>query len=162
MFSLANVDRKQLVEIADRGRRAVARMHNLHEKAQEQMGEMIAALEVSASSFAFGFARGYFAKPGQDVAIMGIPIDLAGGLLGHVAALFGDLGHYKRDAHNMANGALASYTTTLGLKLGVEQAQKHPPSGVLAQGYGGFTGYVGAGGPVTDDDVSRMVLAAQR
>jgi hypothetical protein len=151
-----HIDKRNMRDIAEKGLRAIARMNNLHAKAQEQMGEMVAALEVNASAFFFGFARGYWAQPGQDVAIMGIPVDLAGGLLGHAFALFGGLGRYKADAHNFSNGALASYSTTLGLKMGVEQAQKHPPS-AAAHGYSGY--YTGGGLPPQDDSTLAGIVA---
>lgn len=149
---------KNLRELADKGYRAISRLSSLQAKAQEQMGQAIAALEISASAFGFGYARGYWAQPGQDVEIMGIPIDLAGGMIGHAFALFGGLGRYKDDAHNIANGALASYVTTMGLKMGVDQAQKHPPT-AAAHGYSGYTGGGMPGGQFSGVPMNDMGLA---
>jgi len=148
-----HIDKRELRELADKGLRAITRMHNIHAKAQEQFGQAICALETTVSAFSFGFARGYWSKPGQDVTVMGVPIDLGAGLIGHAMGFFGSLGHYAEDAHNLSNGALASYATTLGLRMGVEQAQKHAGVTPAAQGWGG-------GRPMTPDELARMVASA--
>lgn len=113
-----------LKEAADKGMRAMARLKNFSIAVREQAGQTIQTLEVQAAAFGFGFARGYWAEPGKDLSLLGIPADLAAGIGGHGLALFGNLGKYKEDFHNLSDGALASYFTTLGLKMGVEQKTK--------------------------------------
>lgn len=139
---VGHISQSSMRDVAERGLSALRRLQSLKEKGQEQMEELVGAVEVGASAYAFGFARGYFAKPGQDVEILGVPVDLAGGIALHVLALFGGAGRYKADLHNFANGGLASYATTMGLKQGVDQAAKHPPSqllGTSAASNGWFT-----------------------
>jgi hypothetical protein len=123
-----HVSNAQLHQIADRGLSAIRRLQSMKAQAQEQAAIVIEALETSASTFGFSFARGYWAQPGQDVAIAGIPIDLVGAIVFHGMGFVGGMGQYKKDMHNFGNGALASYVATLGLKMGVEQASKHPHS----------------------------------
>ena len=115
-----------LKEAAEKGMRALVRLRNVSIAMKEQAGQTVQTLEVNAAAFAFGFSRGYFAEPGKDLSILGIPLDLASGIAGHGLALFGGLGKYGEDFHNLSDGALASYSTTLGLKLGVEQRDKAP------------------------------------
>jgi hypothetical protein len=115
-----------LKEAAEKGMRAMARLKTMTLGAKETFAQGVQSLEVNAAAFSFGFARGYFAEPGKDLSVLGIPLDLAAGFGGHVLGVIGGLGKYKEDAHNLADGALASYSTTLGLKLGVEQRDKKP------------------------------------
>ena len=126
-----------LREAAEKGLNALASLRRMRDASKEQMGHAIQSLEVNSAAFAFGFARGYFSEPGKDLTVLGVPVDLASGLVGHAAGLFGGLGRYKEDAHNLSDGALASYFTTLGLKLGVEQREKHPATpGAATSGVG--------------------------
>jgi hypothetical protein len=126
-----------LKETAEKGLRAMQRLKNMSLAMREQAGQTIQTLEVNAASFGWGFARGYFAEPGKDLSILGIPMDAAAGVAGHALALFGNLGKYSEDFHNLADGSLASYTTTLGLKLGVEQKMKAPAGAAPAAAAGG-------------------------
>lgn len=52
--------------------------------------------------------------------MFGIPLDLASGVVLHAAGLFGGP-KYASHLHNLADGALASFFTTLGAGLGASQ-----------------------------------------
>ncbi len=123
------LSRHELLEAAHRGLRAIGSIKNLRRAAEVQGKQIVRTLEIQATAFGFGFARGYFADPGKDLAILGVPVDVAVGLAGHGVAFLGLMGKAKDDTHNIADGALASYGTTLGLKLGVEAKSKSTPSG---------------------------------
>lgn len=159
-----HISHRNLRELADKGLSAIARMQKIRDRASEQMGHVVQTLEVSASAFGFGFARGAWAQPGQDVAIMGIPIDLAAGLAGHAVALFGGLGRYADDTHNLADGALASYATALGLRMGVDYSQKHPAAAHgTGWGFGAFgQGFTAGGGGMGDAELAGIVHRATR
>lgn len=150
-----HISNNELRKLADKGLRAISRLNKATENAREQFGMIIGAAEVSASAFAFGFARGYWATPGQDVEIMGVPVDLAGAAALHALGLFGDMGHYAGDCANLGNGGLASYFTTLGMRTGVEQRQKHPPSTPAAT-----AGWM-AGGMMHPNDLASFVATAR-
>jgi hypothetical protein len=159
-----HISHRNLRELADKGLSAIARMQKIRDRASEQMGHVVQTLEVSTSAFAFGFARGAWAQPGQDVAVMGVPIDLAAGLAGHALALFGGLGRYADDTHNLSDGALASYATALGLKMGVDYSQKHPSNAAAhgtGWGFGAFGPAYTAGG-VSDAELAGIVHRATR
>ncbi len=160
-----HISHRNLRELADKGLHAIQRMNRARAQAAEQMGHVVQSLEVSASAFAFGFARGAWAQPGQDVAVMGIPIDLAAGLLGHAVAIFGGLGRYADDTHNLSDGALASYATALGLKMGVDYSQKHPSGAAhgVGWGFGSFgPAYTAGVGGVDDARLAGIVSNATR
>lgn len=158
-----HISHRNLRELADKGLHAIQRMQKVRERAAEQMGHVVQTLEIGASSFAFGFIRGAYAQPGQDVSIMGIPVDLAGGIAGHAIALFGGLGRYADDTHNLADGGIASYTTTLGMKFGVDYAQKHPSSAAHGTGWGfGSFGPGYTAGGIDDARLAGIVHQATR
>lgn len=149
-----HISNHELRKLADKGMRAISRMNRASMEAKEKFGVMIGSLEVSTAAFAFGFARGYWATPGQDVEVLGVPIDLAGAASFHLLGAFANLGHLETDAHNFGNGALASYFTTLGMRSGVETRAKHPPSAAAH----GFTGW--GGGTMHPNDLARYVATA--
>jgi len=135
-----HLSQQQTRELAEKGMRAITRLRNLASSMEEQMGQGVQTMEVSIATFGWAFARGYFAEPGKDFAALGVPLDLGAGFLGHAAAYFGGsaVGRYKRDVHNVSDGSIASYLATLGLKLGLEQAQKKhaAPAPAAASGAG--------------------------
>lgn len=149
-----HISNHELRKLADKGMRAISRMNRASIEAKEKFGIAIGSLEVSASAFAFGFARGYWATPGQDVEILGVPVDLAGAAVFHLAGVFMGLGHLESDAHNLGNGGLASYFTTLGMRSGVDMRAKHPPTAAAH----GFTGW--GGGAMHPNDLARYVATA--
>jgi hypothetical protein len=117
------VSKGRLVKMAEKGERAVARMSKYKEAAAEQMGVAVQTVEVGVASFGFGYARGRYAKDGE-FELLGVPPDLLTGAALHVLAFMGTFDKYDRDAHNVADGALAAYLTTKGVEFGVEAKQK--------------------------------------
>lgn len=99
-------------ELMDSHRRAWGRVHSIEKKDKNIKETTFQAVEVSAMALGFGFVRGRWKGD-----MYGIPVDLAGGVVLHAAGLFGGP-KYANHLHNLGDGALASFFTTLGAGLG--------------------------------------------
>ena len=94
------------------------------------LGDAIrSSLVVPTSAFGMGYLRGYY---GEKASIFGIPIDAAVSLLlKGVAALFGFSSNKAAQTaakvfHDVANGAFASWTTSLGAEFGAKKRMEKP------------------------------------
>jgi len=162
----SRADMHKLVTLAEKGKNTVAK---IKEKATETMQVAVGVLEVSASSFGFGYARGRYAATDGVFAIMGVPPDLLAGAVLHGLGFLGAFGaKYNEHAHNLGNGALAAFLTTKGVQYGVEARSTDPASkyGPLLPGktvVGGYDTFpaVGAGGMrMSDQDLAREIARA--
>lgn len=99
---------------------AMSRARAMKEKAEGAVEQVTGAALVGGTAFLFSYAmhrfRGDDDAPG--IEILGVPLDLGASLALHALALFGVGGKYSEQMKQIANGALASYTTTLGAGLG--------------------------------------------
>ena len=115
----------------------------------------VRAAEVSASAFMFGLWQGmHKAQGGHTIAYL--PTDLVAGIGLHVAGLFS--GKYGHHLHAFADGALASFATTAGYRVG-ERAK----DGGFMKGLSGMFGDVGAaptgGASISDKELDSLVRA---
>ncbi len=101
-------------ELLDEHRRLLTRDQRRDRKEKDFKDTAFQLVEVNALAFGFGFVRG---KWGGEV--FKIPADLASGVVLHAAGFFGGRrwGHHF---HNLGDGALASYFTTLGSSVGAD------------------------------------------
>jgi hypothetical protein len=111
------------------------------EKANEAVASVVQTTEVTAVAFALGIVNGRW----SGVEFLGVPLDLwlAGGAKG-----FALMGIQPEHLHNMGDGALASYSTTLGAGIGREMRVK-------ALGVPGANG-AAAKGRLTDQELARL------
>jgi hypothetical protein len=93
---------------------------NVREKAERSVKTMVRTAEVAAGSFGFGVAKGRYGE----VGVAGIPADLGVAILLHGFGFFNVAGKSSYHLHGFADGALASYLTTLGTGVGVNMKQK--------------------------------------
>lgn len=94
-------------------------------------GSFVKALEVGVPALGFGVIKGRYGAvyvPGTNQML---PLDAALAVLLHGAAFMGWMGKATNDVHNVADGVLASYLTTLGAGLGKAWATK---AGVTVSG----------------------------
>lgn len=114
----------------------------------------VQALEVSGTAFGLSWLRGRYQKVDaatgkMEFGLLGIDWELWIGLGLHALGFTGLLNPYQEHGHNVADGALASYMTRLGLELGAKSAVKNPPktmsSGNVYQLYPPNYQYAGAG-----------------
>jgi len=154
------VSTKELEKVLTAAERAKARVAKMQAKAAETMGIALGAMEVSGTAFGFGYARGRFADEQGAFEIMGIPPDLLAGVALHGLGFLGGFGRYSEHAHHMANGALASYLTTQGVKFGVEGRSAPLSRPVVGAG---ARGSLGAGRVrMSDADLANVIANASR
>lgn len=89
---------------------------------EQVTGQLVQTLEVSAGALAVGVASGRFGA----LQIQGtpVPLDLAGGILGHALGFFGLAGKYSEHLHNFSDGVLAGYIAKWGIGFGTEMRRK--------------------------------------
>lgn len=129
----ASLDQKQVEELlqkyralAEKGQR---RVDELEERNEHLVGEILSSLIVPTSAFGLSYARAYF---GEGASIFGIPIDAAVGmLLKGLATLLGFSSNEEAQtvakfAHDVSNGALASWSANAGAALGMKKRLEKP------------------------------------
>jgi len=68
--------------------------------------------EVAIGAAGAGFVNGYFQSPGKDHAsIAGVPVDLAAGVIGTIASVFGAFGEFDSHVGALSAGPLATYVS---------------------------------------------------
>jgi hypothetical protein len=129
----ASLDQKQVEELlakyralAEKGQR---RIDELEQRNEHLVGEILSSLIVPTSAFGLSYARAYF---GESSSIFGIPIDAAVGMLFKGLATLLGFSSVKeaqvaaKVAHDVANGALASWSATAGAALGMKKRMEKP------------------------------------
>jgi len=130
----SSLERKQIDELLAKYRASAEREQRHVDEFEERnahLGDAIrSSLVVPTSSFATSYVRAYYGDEASSVC--GIPIDAAAGLLlKGFAALFGvssSKGAQTAAAflHDIANGALASWTASLGAEFGAMKRMEKP------------------------------------
>lgn len=111
---------RQMSKLREMYERSQAQLGRIKDKAEEQMGVAMQTMTVGVASFGAGFVRGRFGE----IAPAGVPVDLGAGLALHLVG-YTMAGKYKESAHNLGDGLLAAYLTTLGAGIGTKmRAQK--------------------------------------
>lgn len=115
------IGRGEIEKLKKRATGAMSRLKNAREKAEETANQVVTAGTIGATAFLFGFANGRVAddegKPG--IEILGVPLDLLSAVGFHIMG-FVVSDKYGGHFHNFGNGALASYTTILGVSVGTK------------------------------------------
>ena len=105
------ISMKALEGIEKKFMNAKTRLANVQKNAQAMVGTVVQTTEVAGTAFGFGVINGRWGSP----EIVGMPVDLAFGVGLHALAF---LGVAEDHAHNIGDGALASYTASLGAGIG--------------------------------------------
>ncbi len=126
---------EQIEALLEKNRALVARererVNELKTQNADTLQEICSSLVVPTSAFGISYVRAYF---GERASIAGIPIDAGIGLiLKVVAACFGfsvNKGAQRvgQFFHDIANGALASWTAALGAEFGAKKRLEKPVS----------------------------------
>jgi hypothetical protein len=118
----------------------------------------VRASEIALSSFTFGVVQGRFASKGGLTAF-GIPVDLLAGAGFHILGLFGFAKPYAHHLHAIGDGAIASFFTTTGYKVGARWEQ----TGSIMKGMSGMLGEAKAapsgGATLADKELASLVRA---
>jgi len=112
--------------------------------------------DVALSSFAFGVLQGKFKAQGG-LTLLGLPVDLLAGATFHVMGLFDFARGYSHHLHAFGDGALASFFTTTGYRVGERWAQ----GGSLMHGLSGMFGdkEPAGGSTIADKELASLVKA---
>jgi len=125
-----NISLRALEDLEKKFTSAKTRLANVQKSAQAIVGSVVQTTEVAGTAFGFGVINGRWGSP----EILGMPVDLAFGIGMHLLA-FVDVA--EEHAHNIGDGALSSYTASLGAGIGrkmlVESAGKGPTNQLQPQ-----------------------------
>ena len=120
--------------------------------------KVVRSSEVSISSFAFGVLQGRFKSQGG-LTLFALPVDLLAGATFHILGLFPFARGYAHHLHAFADGALASFFTTTGYRIG----ERWAAGGSFVKGMSGMFGDVGrepaGGGSIADKELASLVRA---
>lgn len=116
-----SISRANLRAGLSRGKRALMRLEKYREAAKETMMQVLSAAEVGGTAFGFGWLKGRYG----DTDVVGVPVDAGTAAVLHVLGFSGIMGRdLSKHAHNVANGALGSYLSDTGRKIGDKMAQE--------------------------------------
>jgi hypothetical protein len=109
----------QLGEIEQKYTNAKKSVQRAREEARDTVMAVVRSVEVGGTAFSFGIINGRWGRP----ELLGIPVDLGGSLALHGLGFIMDkeiAGHL----HNLGDGAMASYLTSLGTGIGAKMLQE--------------------------------------
>jgi hypothetical protein len=114
--------------------------------------------EIAMSSFVFGTLQGRFKARGG-LTLMGLPVDLLAGATFHILGLFPFAKPYSHHLCAVADGALASFFTTTGYRVG----ERWAAGGTLRSGLSGLLGDsekpISGGSTIADKELASLVRA---
>jgi hypothetical protein len=130
-------------------------MHRTTNLLHKEMA-LVRSSEIALSSFTFGLLQGKFKDRGG-LTLLALPVDLLAGVTFHAFALFSrDYGHHL---HAVGDGALASFFTTTGYRVG----ERWGRSGSLKAGMSGIFGDaekpIAGGASIADKELASLVRA---
>jgi len=129
------VGKNEVERLKKRAEGFSARLRSVKEKAEESAGHLVQTVTITATSFAFGLANGRFvdAQGRRGVELFGVPLELLSGIGIHLLGFMGS-SKYSEHLHNIGDGAVAAYTTILGVSVGDRMRQNQAsPNGANAE-----------------------------
>lgn len=109
----------QLADIENKYTSARKAVQKVRAEAQETVMSVVRSVEVGGTAFSFGIVNGRWGRP----ELLGVPVDLGGSMVLHSLGFLLDkelAGHL----HNLGDGAMASYLTSLGTGIGAKMLQE--------------------------------------
>ena len=121
--------------------------------------KIVRTSEIALSSFTFGVLQGRFKARGG-LTLMGLPVDLLAGATFHILGLFPFTRSYSHHLHAFADGALASFFTTTGYRVG----ERWAAGGTLRSSLSSLVGDasekpVSGGSTIADKELASLVRA---
>ena len=113
--------------------------------------------EIALSSFTFGVLQGRFKAQGG-LTVFALPVDLLSGAAFHILGLFRFAQPYSHHLHAFGDGALASFFTTTGYRVG----ERWAAGGSLIKGMSGMFGDAkepAGGSSIADKELAGLVRA---
>ncbi len=161
------IGRAEIDNLKKRAEGAMTRMKSIREKAEETAMRVVQTVTICGTSFGFGYMNGRMMDPQgrRGVELFGVPMEAITGIGMTLFGFMSSSSKYADHLHNIGNGALAAYTTSLGVEVGEKMrvnalraanpAAATPPPAVTS----GNRFASGAGG-LTDQDL--LNIAQQR
>jgi hypothetical protein len=145
---MANLTRAHIEHLHGRVQHLHKRATAMKERAEEMTEKFVRTLEVSAGAMVAGVVEG---KAGPDGAhVMGVPVNLGGGLALNVLGYFGAAGKQSHHLNNLGDGMLAAYVSSVGFGIG----SKWRTTGKLL---GGSQPATAAQGTLSDAQMAQLV-----
>lgn len=104
--------------------RARDRANKAREDTSAAVAQGLQMVEVSGTAFGLAYARGRFGDDEGELAVMGMPVGLLGGIAGHAVAFLGIAGEYSEHVHNVSDGAFAEYAVQQGQSIGYRHKEE--------------------------------------
>ena len=119
-----------------------------------EANKLYRSVEVQGAAFTFGLIQGKYKKDGGLTLIL--PVDMLAGAAFHLLGLFGPSA-WSSHCHAVADGALASFFTTTGYRVGERWGQ----GGSLMHGLSGMFGdkEPAGGSTIADKELANLVKA---
>lgn len=148
-----------LIRFKEQAERLKARAKSALAEADVVVQTLVRSTEISAAAFAFGVVNGKWGG----VSLLGVPIDLLGGVGLHVAAFAGVGGKAAEHLHAFGDGALASYMAGLGRNVGRSIQTPEDRARIARSGTSGLLDEGASGGAsLADEELARMVRGGAR
>lgn len=109
-----------LMNIANRAERLKKTTEAVKHKMEKGLRQVVRTTELNAVAFGSSVLKG---KMGE-IVVMGVPLELGLGLGGHLLGFFGIGGSMNQHLHNIADGALVSWTVGRGIAIGHSMRSK--------------------------------------
>jgi hypothetical protein len=121
--------------------------------------KVVRTSEIVLGSFSFGLLQGRFKDKGG-LTLFGLPVDLLAGTAFHILGLLPFTRGYSHHLHAFGDGALASFFTTTGYRVGERWAK----GGGLTSGIAGLFGDAAekptsGGSSIADKELASLVRA---
>lgn len=143
------ISKTELDKVYGKATSAIRKARAVTERADAAVSRVVTTSEVSAASFLLGLAQGKWGS----IVVLGMPVDLLAGLGLHLAGFAGVAGRQSLHLHAFGDGALASFFSGLGFKVGTSMKAGTASRGDMA----GVTG----GASLADEELARMVAAGR-
>lgn len=138
-FKILERQRVMALQVASQVHHVLGNLHRAHGRARAALEKMhdvtrtaFRTAEVGASAFGFGMLQGRL--PADKQHVMGVDIGLGSAVVLHVLGYAGIGGDYAGHLHAIGDGALASFLTSQGIKMGAQLAKKKFAAATFAEG----------------------------
>lgn len=113
------ITRKEIDRLQRSAAAARTQLKRAREEGREVVQTTLTAAGVSGTAFAIGVVNGRYANP----EVMGVPLGLVVGTVGHVGGLLLGRADGGAHLHAIANGGLGAYLSDLGRTVGQRMAE---------------------------------------
>ena len=133
-------------------------IHGAISMLRHELNPAVRSGAIALSAFSMGVIQGKYQKQGG-LTLAGLPVDMLSGAAFHVVALFGFARSYAPLLHALGDGALATFLSTTGYRVGERWASGS--KGFIPAMMGAFVGEsdkpVSGGSSIADNEMKNLV-----